>query len=354
MCDRNIYICNTVYHVYISLLLCEVESNNTIILTDFTQPLSKLSGKLESLSFVDNVLYIENDKIENEIKNISFLRRVLFFLSYKQNLVKFYNKKYPVLSRLKRLSSINLFVDSSYLARYFMFEFSGVVLYDDGEGSYFPELKGVKYFLKHKIFRLPRTKGFDQRISRLRYRYPFKLNNRYFDELMGKIDSFNLEEVERALNKEKKIDILGVFSITPPTLKGKNMILMTQPFSEDGFVKAGYKIRIYKCIVNYYAALGYKVYIKPHPRENTDYDSIFDSAVVLDKEFPIECLGLIGEWLFDVGVSIQSTASNDARFIKETVVLGYDEFPELKRGKEKVDSIRIFSSSEGSSVKPSV
>ncbi len=85
-------------------------------------------------------------------------------------------------------------------------------------------------------------------------------------------------------------------------------ILLTQPISEDRAVSESYKLEIYKYMVS---TIGGRFYIKPHPRELTNYNIVFadfDNVVVLPRHCLFEGLcGLEGGRV----VTLFSSAGNE-------------------------------------------
>lgn len=74
-------------------------------------------------------------------------------------------------------------------------------------------------------------------------------------------------------------------------------ILLTQPLSEDGILDENDKVNIYQKIVDDLLKECSKggLIIKTHPREKTNYQSMFSSyknVIVLSEPFPVEIIGL--------------------------------------------------------------
>lgn len=108
--------------------------------------------------------------------------------------------------------------------------------------------------------------------------------------------------------------------------------MITQPLSEDNILSEEEKINIYNNILRERNIK--KVYIKPHPREKTDYSKVLKDikVVIIEKEFPIEIFMLLNMELKKV-ITLFSTAilslrdKYDVEFIgtKDYKVL-YDRF----------------------------
>ncbi len=67
---------------------------------------------------------------------------------------------------------------------------------------------------------------------------------------------------------------------------------------------------------------GYRVLIKPHPRDMIDYSSLCPDAVVLRGRFPVEVLNFFDGIKIKRAVSIVTTAMNSMDFVEEKINLG--------------------------------
>ena len=67
---------------------------------------------------------------------------------------------------------------------------------------------------------------------------------------------------------------------------------------------------------------GYRVLIKPHPRDTIDYEALCPDAVVLRGRFPVEVLNFFEGLRIKRAVSILTTAMNNMDFVEEKLNLG--------------------------------
>ncbi len=126
--------------------------------------------------------------------------------------------------------------------------------------------------------------------------------------LKNKIETVSLKKMWDRLSEEKKAEILYVFGLNKSLLEElsqKENILLTQPFSEDNIISEEEKTEIYKNIMKNYDESS--TVIKTHPREKTDYKTVFPKAVILDKPFPFELFSLL-EADFKRAVTVFSTS----------------------------------------------
>lgn len=117
---------------------------------------------------------------------------------------------------------------------------------------------------------------------------------------------------------ENDINVLNdiFFKDMPEIIHEKTILLLTQPFYTDNVLKSeNEQIKLYKRLVmeNMSDIQKEQLVIKPHPRDNTDYTSVFPTAVILNKNMPVEVLGLKMGTEFLKILSVNSTAT---RFLK--------------------------------------
>lgn len=109
--------------------------------------------------------------------------------------------------------------------------------------------------------------------------------------------------------KNKQERILRYFCCYPEDLfafNGKEIIVFTQPFSEDKIISEEEKINIYQTILQNYSPQ--KTIIKTHPRENSHiYKTHFPEFAIFDKKIPIELLTMTGI-KFQVAATVVSSA----------------------------------------------
>lgn len=128
-------------------------------------------------------------------------------------------------------------------------------------------------------------------------------------EIAHKVEIINLKELWDKKSLEEQNEILDIFSFDlniKEIIKDRDIILFTQPLSEDGVITEEEKIEIYSKIVKKYPQD--RLIVKTHPREKTNYKEIFKDNLVLDNPFPFEILNLL-DVKFNKAVTIFSTAA---------------------------------------------
>lgn len=129
-----------------------------------------------------------------------------------------------------------------------------------------------------------------------------KIDKFYATEKMPKdfranfdIEKTHILELWGKKSQEEKKEILKIFNIKLEKLKKlgeKEIIVFTQPLSEDGYLSEIEKIELYRKILLKYPSK--KIIIKSHPREKTRYEKIFKNCLTIKENYPseiIKCLG---------------------------------------------------------------
>lgn len=150
-----------------------------------------------------------------------------------------------------------------------------------------------------------------------------------------KVEIINIKNRWKFLSEGKKKEILKFFNISLKKIEflkkeEKKILLLTQPLSEDGILIEKEKIQIYEeIIINRNLD---KIYIKPHPRERTNYKNIFKNrnfeVEIIDNNFPIELL-LFSDIFFDKIITLFSTAALNFKNYSNVEFLGTKNYPKL-------------------------
>ncbi|MGL5780407.1 glycosyltransferase family 52, partial [Cetobacterium sp.] len=128
-------------------------------------------------------------------------------------------------------------------------------------------------------------------------------------ELSHKVELINLKELWNKKTLKEQSEILDIFLFDlniKEKIKGRDIVLFTQPLSEDNVITEEEKIEIYSKIAKKYPKN--RLIIKIHPREKTNYKNIFKEYLVLDNPFPFEILNLL-DVKFNKAITLFSTAA---------------------------------------------
>ena len=111
--------------------------------------------------------------------------------------------------------------------------------------------------------------------------------------IKDKVEVIDIGELWNKLNKNKQEEILNLFNITPNSysFNDETILILTQKF-DDHTMPLNEELKIYKEFIDKFE--GYSIIIKPHPRDTKNYEKIFPNIEIIDRNFPIELLDLIG------------------------------------------------------------
>ena len=132
--------------------------------------------------------------------------------------------------------------------------------------------------------------------------------------------------LEKALTSEQKKQMIRAFvadadsllaQMQPRTEGEEFAMFLTEPHPQDE------ELRKQVCldVIEKYCK-GYRVLIKPHPRDMIDYVALCPDCVVLQGRFPIEVLNMFEDIRIKKAVSILTTAMNAIEFVEEKINLG--------------------------------
>ena len=155
------------------------------------------------------------------------------------------------------------------------------------------------------------------------------------DIIKEKVEIIDIEKLWEELEEKKKKEILNIFNVNLEGLEllrkeKEKILLITQPLSEDGIIKEKEKIELYKEILLEREIK--KVFIKPHPREKTNYIEVFKNigieVKVLPNEFPAEIFMLL-DMNFKKVITIFSTAVPNFKYKYKIEFIGTKKYSKL-------------------------
>jgi len=222
----------------------------------------------------------------------SKLRKVLFFLWYK---IKYFLLKVSLKLKSKNINFYGcdhyFFSDLLTVGKY--------TLIEDGLINY--SFDKIKMNPLYKIF-IQSPYGISVQCKEIILTGIDKIPNNIKD----KVKIFSIEKSKYL----KDIDFYFKINIFDNNENNINSwVLITQGFDEFNWCDEKEKIKLYKTILkeeNFNFSQD-RLYIKPHPRETTDYKSYFPNAIILQHDIPLE-IYRIKEVVFDCAITIYSTA----------------------------------------------
>ena len=305
---NHLYICDSIYHIYLSILKSRyLHGNHSIFLKDTIANSKDLKIKLNDSGFFSEV------KIINEL---NLLKKKNPFLTV------FPFRHFEPLADdfLVDNTKIFFFLDTTLYAKFLIKNYPNMnfILVEEGEQLYAQYGNKFKDLVK-KICRLPLGYGRDNQIKTIETQYIDRLDV----DRKKKATSFKLKDLELNLSKNEISEIYRVFGYNLELFQKPNLtILLTQPLSEDGLITEKEKILLYKKII-YENARSEQIMIKVHPREKTNYNLHFPNFIITPGHFPIELLNHTSIKI-SKAITFFSSALNNLKNVNERIFLGID------------------------------
>jgi hypothetical protein len=329
--NKNLFVCYTPFHILVSLLIaCILKRNNDdvcdiVVGKDHFNDASVIMEMIKSkIPWIDKVDGINDKKVTKKINNMkSLFRKTIKVLFLKG----FYRANEPKVKQIKLNKNVRIFLfnDSPLLSLYFLKSKGGAYfLVEDGKANYNSfKNNNLKNFVR-KIFKFYRCMGRHPKIKKILVQRPNCLPG----DIRNKGIELNLDYLIDDLNEKEKIMICNAFpgykkfylSFSLKDKFKKRVLLLTQPLSEDGLIDEEEKINLYEEVIRNYHNK-YKIFLKPHPRENTIYENYFSKVITLPQSFPIELLKFDKSILFDLGISYSSSSIDNLDCIKQKIIL---------------------------------
>lgn len=177
-----------------------------------------------------------------------------------------------------------------------------IILREEGLGSYYGLRHGWGKALLRRMAGLPRHQimGEEPWVDRIEITRPQALP----PNLRMKARALSLADLIKALPDGMAQCLAKAFWSGPlPPLQGRRALLLTQPVDLAGLGNKQDKKDIYAAIIAELKASGYRVLVKPHPRESVD-----PRTHTLPSFFPIEAWSWLGMEPFDLAVALCSSA----------------------------------------------
>lgn len=327
--NKNICIVDTLYSLFLYLIISKNDK--------------------ETLYFLgDNIPISVSEKLKNKI----YLRELK---SKKKLPFKYFdirNRNKKLIALIKNYKKVYLQDHINY-SQFFLNNFQGEkILLEDGLGNYDTEFLEEE---RKKVKKWNMIKKIKKKYIYFEEKYyPIWGTSDKIDQILltnlctipelikEKVRTINLEKSWQELPKINKEEIIRIFDFDLNELfelnKLKNSILLlTQCYSEDNFFSENDKINLYKMIMK--NEKSEVLIIKPHPREITNYNKVFETdykkIIVLDKDFPAEIIMLLGIKV-DKIITIDSSVIFNFKNKYKTQIYGTKYFKEyIERIKRK-------------------
>lgn len=331
MKSKGLFVITSVYHILLSILLIEERKlkNNILVIVECTPDIDTLIGGLKKTIWFDDVFLMAGRHSQKKLAG-----KLTYALNRKK-IVDLIDDKNKHLKALRNdITDHDIYICSPDSAKnYFIYKYKNHNKYmiEDGLKTYIKLAPNTFEKTTSSLINRPLVNGFDKRITKVFATTPSELPK----ELKVKSEKLNWKVTLANLSEEKLNTLSSVFLPSAnlkehglfPVDKTKSIVI-TQTLNEDGVIDLeSVKIDIYKDFVN--QANTELIYIKPHPREETDYSEIFKDdkrIIVLPKLFPAELLNLLPNLKFKKAFTAFSTAIDNLEHVEEKIRLGHDYF----------------------------
>lgn len=166
--------------------------------------------------------------------------------------------------------------DHLFFSRPFVNEF---ILLEDGLANYiYPH-----YSWLYEIIIGNNTFGRSRKVSKILLSGMIDINDPIIKD---KVELFDLIVSWEKLNSAQQNEINRIFNYCIEMELDADVMILTQPLSEDGFISEKEKVRLYDEIIKEYD--NKRIIIRQHPRELTDYSLYFKNVSVNRAKAPVE------------------------------------------------------------------
>ncbi|HFU4000256.1 TPA: glycosyltransferase family 52 [Streptococcus suis] len=310
---KRVYICNTVYQVLISLLKMDFKKD-TLLSVGIVKNFPNLRKELMS--------YVKLVEVE---ENLFGLRSILKVREKKEWLLFFRN-----------FDEVIIFLDHRQLGHFLNKHRISYSLMEDGY-NFYKDKRVLDLDTMHPSF-----------LKRILYRWYFRpttligsspycqsievndIKLVHEDKAYKPFVEVSRKQLFETISQDKLESLIQIFGVKTIFDKNKvsekkSLLLLTQPLSWEYYVTDEERLEIYQAGLAPYRK-EYKIYIKPHPRDNLDYSVLGEDTITLPQGVPIELFELAGNMHFEVGMTYSSSSMDYLNCFDEKVFL-YEKFP---------------------------
>ncbi|HDC4656467.1 Glycosyltransferase family 52 [Enterobacter hormaechei] len=259
----NVFVFDSPYTLLIYCVLYPNNITNTIFIHSD-------NNALNGLNFIDKKQIIIK-KGKGKLSKIYYYLLFKFRLLYDRDLMKL----------IKHRDKYNFFgQDHLFFSSPFIHDF---VLIEDGLANYQPPRysKSQEFILGRETF------GRSDSVKAILLSGMKEIEDL---KIISKVQYFDLLSKWQELRQEQKQRINDFFKFENKDRIEAEVIILTQPLSEYGFIEEEQKISIYRKLISEYCDK--KIVIRSHPRETTAYKEHFPDIKINDSKVPIELIVL--------------------------------------------------------------
>lgn len=316
---NRIYVCHTFYHVYVTFLKelnlpKEERGNATLVISHMTNPFGDFSERIRALNFFEEVVDFDEKNVDffpelanykKEGKNIicNFWQRI----RYTKRLGKLEAAYVPV--DFKKYKEIYVFCDSDPIGYYLNYKRiryhaveDGLNCLKHGDLAHYDNRDhfALKAFMSQKLNLIFIQNGYGK------YCIDMEVNDiSAIDIPFEKYKEVSRRKLVEGLSKEDKQFLLKAFvrdfdklnDIVTNSSK-KTALILTEPLCTLDIRK-----KIFEDIIAMYDK-DYSIILKPHPRDEMDYNAEFPTACIIEKSVPMEMLNFFDGYKIDLAVGV--------------------------------------------------
>ena len=335
---NRIYVCHTYYHVLVSVL--KELTPGSGLTGDASIILSKMSNDFETLGERLKKSGIFKDVFEFDEKRDTFFPELAKYKEDKGNIAFnminriIYTKKFAKLEApyvpvdMRQYDGIYVFCDSDPIGTYLNQNRIRYHALEDGLDflTLFIKAKhdnrtcfAIKKFFSLKLNLIFICDGYSK------YCIDMEVNNvAGLDDDFYKYKEVSRKKLLESLDEEGRKKLIEIFIRDMDTLrefirndKRHGILILTEPLCT-----LDVRERIFRDLTSEYSKEG-MVFLKPHPRDELDYNKLFSDYYIFDRTIPMELLGLVDGLHFKKVVSVY-TPLELVNFVDEKVSLGND------------------------------
>lgn len=360
MKDTRIYVCHTLYHVFISILKelnihDESRGSADIALSTVFMDWGSLSDRLEDSGIFSHVLSLKERYCEEFPDIAVYKQNHGNIIKHTINRIIFTKKFGKALDELididfKKYDDIYVYCDSDPIGYYLNYHHIKYHAMEDGLDC----LKNfdAAHFDNAGHFRL---KAFLASLNLIfiqngysKYCIDMEINDdSYLDYEFAKYRVVPRAPLMAAISSSDKKRIIDVFledaDAIRQKLKDKEdcILFLTEGYPGDNKEA---RIAISKEVLTDYCHISIDsskvakdephVIIKPHPRDDVDYEALYPMCTVIHGKFPIEVLNFMEGIRFKKAISIITSALDSMEFVDDKINIGphiYDKYEPIEK-----------------------
>lgn len=337
---KRIYVCHTYYHVYVALLKEFAEHRGdykeaTICLSKMSSDFSNLAERIIAANIFGSVIELDEKRYsffpeleKYKIDRGNALLNLFQRMKYTKKLAKL-QEPYMTID-FKAYDDIYVFCDGDPIGYYLNYKHIKYHAVEDGLDTLKPYVQA--FYDNKSLFKLKKILSVVFNILFICDGYSkYCIDMEVNDLSVIADDYYKYKEVPRKKLVEnlsnEQIDLIKtIFVRNDAALREgllhkeetkKSILILTEPLCSLDVRK-----KLFCDLVSRYSKEG-TVFIKPHPRDELNYASLFDDIVVFEGLMPMEIFSFYKEGKFDKVVSVL-TQLGCVDFAIDKEYLGYD------------------------------